>query len=90
MREGRRFAFRVRARAWSRFGQWLTDQHIKVDPKALALQVAVAGDAVIFDGLLAAHGGDRGTWSRVFDRAQAHAATELLAELGDPTPYRLA
>ena len=84
------FAFRARARAFSRFGEWLRGRGADVDPKALARRVATAGDEAIFEGLLAAHGGDRRTWSRAFDRARAQAAAELRAELGDPSPHRLA
>jgi hypothetical protein len=84
------FAFKARARAVSRFGEWLRRQDIDVDSKPLARRVAMADDITIFEALLAAHGGDRRIWSRAFDHARAQAAAELRAELGDPSPYRLA
>ena len=84
------FAFRARARTLSRFAGWLHGQGIDVDPKALALRIAIESDEAIFDSLLTGHGGERRTWSRAFARAQAQAAAELRTELGDPSPYRLA
>lgn len=84
------FTFRARARAWRHFGEWLRDRGIKVDPTDLATRVATASDAAMFDALIEAQAGDRRSWSRAFARAEAQAATELRAELGDPTPHRLA
>jgi hypothetical protein len=85
------FAFYARARAWRRFGEWLREQVPGApDPIELAKRIATETDDEIFDALLEAHGGDPRSWSRALSRAQAQAATELRAEMGDPTPHRLA
>ena len=85
------FAFRVRARTMRLFGEWLGDRvAAPPDPYALVRAIVAESDEAILDRLLDEHGGDGRRWRRAFQRLQAQATAELRAEVGDPSPHRLA
>lgn len=84
------FAFKARARTMGLFAEWLRSRGHDVDPRSLATQIATATDDAILDHLIQQFDGDRHSWLRAFRRARANAERELAAEIGDPTPRRLA
>ena len=89
------FAFRHRARAMALFGDWLRQQgHLSdsTDPRVLAAATVTESDGAILARLLdeLRQQDRRREWRRAFRMMQAQASRELTAELGDPTPHRLA
>ena len=77
------FAFRVRARTMRGLAERLA-----IDPEDLVRRIAASEDDAILDGLSAEHGAGRTHTAYV--NARAEAELEAIAELGDPTPVRLA
>lgn len=74
------FDFRQRARAMRLLAAALGE-----DPQALAIEIAEHDDAAILARLAEKHG----DISALYHRCQGEARTQLIAEIGDPTPYRL-
>lgn len=77
------FEFRLRARTMRLLAAALGE-----DPAELAGMVASGDDAAVLDLLAQRH--DRATLTTEFNRCRAAARVELIAERGDPTPYKLA
>jgi hypothetical protein len=77
------FAFRVRARTMRGLAEALG-----LDPDVLARSIAADDDAAILERLGADHGVER--VAAAYATARAAAEVEAIAELGDPTPVRLA
>ncbi len=77
------FTFRVRARTMRGLATVLG-----LDPDDLARQIAASDDDTILDELSDAHGVERVMAAYVIARAEAER--EAIAELGDPTPVKLA
>lgn len=74
------FEFRQRARAMR-----LLAERIGEDPQALAVETAEHDDEVILARLAGIHG----DLTEMFHECQALARTQLIVEIGDPTPHRL-
>ena len=79
------FAFRLRARTMRDLARRLDG-----DPAVMAARVSNAPDATILDDLAKELTMDRGALDTEYRLARSHAEAELRAELGDPTPVRLA
>ena len=77
------FAFRVRARTMRGVAVALD-----IDADDLVRSVATHGDDAILERLSATYGRERA--SAAFSSARAIAEAEAIADLGDPTPVRLA
>ena len=77
------FAFRVRARTMRGLAEALA-----LDPDDLVKRIAESDDDAILDDLGDAHGVER--VMTAYNRARADAEREAIAELGDPTPVKLA
>ncbi|MEH3035036.1 MAG: hypothetical protein PGN23_00880 [Sphingomonas adhaesiva] len=77
------FAFRLRARTMRVLAARLGE-----DADALAARVAAADDATILSDLALRH--DPEALHAAFRGARAEARDALIADLGDPTPHRLA
>jgi len=77
------FAFRVRARTMRALAEALGR-----DDDELVKSIAASGDEAILDRLSADFGAAR--VSRAYNAARAQAEIDTIAELGDPTPVRLA
>lgn len=89
------FWFRHRARSIRLVAEWGRSRAggaVPIDPREMAAEVVLNQDEAILDAL-AARLGDRvcrAELDRQYDRARAQAFSQLVAELGDPTPYSLA
>ena len=82
------FAFRLRARTLRLLALALGQG---IDPQALAGEVAVAADEAILERLIVRFPYlDPPALHAAFDRCRAEARAQLVAELGDPSPHRLA
>ena len=79
------FAFRLRARTMRDLAQRLNR-----DPAAMAALVSSAPDATILDDLAKELNMERGALDAEYRLARSRVETALRAELGDPTPVRLA
>lgn len=78
------FAFKLRARTFR-----LLAEALGAEPSAIVPLIATMGDAAI----LASIAGDFPAWGpldRLYDRCRADARAQLIAQEGDPSPYRLA
>lgn len=82
------FAFRERARTWRLLGEELGRG---IDPRELASRIAVQDDdAILRDLVLALPDMAPDLIRATFDRCREAARRSLIAEIGDPTPHRLA
>lgn len=80
------FAFRERARTMR-----LLAGALDLDGAALAMRIVEEEDAAIIAALLAEHPGlDPQAVHAAYARCRAEARRTLIAEIGDPTPHRLA
>ncbi len=77
------FAFRVRARTMRGLAEALG-----LDPDDLVRRVAASDDDAILDELGGAHGVEQ--VMTAYNLARAEAERAAIAELGDPTPVKLA
>lgn len=77
------FAFRVRARTMRGLAE-----RLKLEPEELVRRIAVGDDDAIIDDLATDHGAER--VNAAYAAARSEAEREAIAELGDPTPVRLA
>ena len=79
------FEFRLRARTMR-----LLAKQIGEDADALVGRIVHADDAAILDGLETARGLAPGALGADYRRSLAEARAQLIDEVGDPSPYRLA
>lgn len=79
------FAFRLRVRAFRALAAELA-----LDPTAVAGWTAEGDDAAVLARVAAASGRDGAAVERCFRTCEAAARAALIAERGDPAPYRLA
>ena len=90
------FHFRHRARTIRLLAEWVRArmaQPERLDPQALAEEIAVAPDAALLDRLerhLAGSGVSRHQLERRHTRIGAEAYLQLVEEMGDPSPRQLA
>jgi len=77
------FAFKVRARTMRGLAEALG-----LDADDLVKRIAAADDDAILDKLAVEHGAE--PVMTAYHRARVEAEREAIAELGDPTPVRLA
>ena len=78
------FDFRQRARTMR-----LMAAELGEDSQALAVEIAEHDDAAILARLAEKHGRSQAELSMLYHRVQQEARKQLIAEIGDPTPYRL-
>src|SRR5688500_5337514 len=78
------FEFRQRARAARLFAR-----ELGLEEAALARDTVTRSDAELLDSIAAANGLDRSVIGAAHQRCLANARLQLIAERGDPTPYRL-
>lgn len=81
------FAFRERARTMRLLAEAIGPA-VAVDD--LVGQIALAPDAAILEGLAGRLAMPPETITALHDRCRATAHAQLVGELGDPTPHRLA
>ncbi len=79
------FEFRLRARTMRLLAARIGD-----DADALVGCIVHADDAAILDGLETARGLAPGALGADYRRSLAEARAQLIDEVGDPSPYRLA
>ena len=79
------FEFRLRARTMR-----VLAAQIGEDADALVGHIVHADDAAILDGLETARGLAPGALGADYRRSLAEARAQLIDEVGDPSPYRLA
>lgn len=79
------FEFRLRARTMR-----LLAARIGAEPEALVARIVRADDAAIVADLAQARGLAIDALALDYRRSAAEARAELVAKLGDPSPYRLA
>lgn len=79
------FAFRLRARTFRGMAA-----RIGLDPVEVAGWTAEGDDAAILERLAQASGKGAEPLYRLYLECEAAARTELISEIGDPSPYRLA
>ena len=78
------FEFRQRARATK-----LLAQAYQLDPLALTRDIAIMPEAALLEHFATRTGRPLEEVSSDYGRCLAEARKELIAERGDPTPYRL-
>lgn len=78
------FEFRQRARAMR-----LLAEELQLDGRELAGRTALAPDEAILADLVRQLGMDRTELAGMHASCRAEARKQLIAERGDPTPYRL-
>jgi hypothetical protein len=78
------FEFRHRARAFR-----LLAVELGLDGSALASATVLQDDAALLDRIAIETGRNPEELGQSFARCSAQARSELIAERGDPTPYRL-
>lgn len=82
------FEFRLRARTMKLLAPQLD---CGIDAADLISQIALHGDAAIIDRIAAqCTTVDPPMLQRLFDASRAQARAQLVDEIGDPAPYRLA
>ena len=78
------FEFRQRARATR-----LLARSLGIDEEALVREIAVRSEEGVLDMLGEKLPRDRGELAAEYTRCLADAREQIIAERGDPTPYRL-
>lgn len=79
------FEFKLRARTMQRLADTLG-----MPAAELVREIVLKDDASILDGIAASYGLPRDEVQRRFERCKAKARADLVRELGDPSPHRLA
>ncbi len=79
------FEFRLRARATRRLAE-----HVGLPPDDLVRDIALMDEAVLLARVADRTGTTAGQVSALYARCQNEERARLIAERGDPTPYKLA